>query len=103
MKKLSIKALVLSEADMLRQNQNLKFVVSQKLPGLLKTFEQQIKKDQYEQAINTLSMLSQAASEASQMLNAGLQQKQQGSPQKSQQSKNVGMIPADGSISDEEI
>lgn len=106
MKKMSIKQFVLSEADMLRKNQNLKFVVAQKIPGLLKIFDTQIKKDQYKEAVGTLSMLSQAISEASQMISAELQQQGQGQPQKTpqqQQNKNIGTIPANGAISDEEI
>lgn len=70
-KKLSLKS-VMTEADVLQYDQNLKFNVAQKLPHFMKAFMQQLKADQYDQAMQTLAQLAATCQETQQQLQAAM-------------------------------
>lgn len=80
---------VLGEADVLQKDQNLKFNIVQKLPHYMKVLMQQIKSDQYDQAIQTLLSLSAAAQEAQQQLTAVVQQNKNPNDQQKISNKEI--------------
>ena len=100
MKRLSLE--MLFEDDALKFDKGLKQNIEKNLSNLLKVLSQQIKSDQYDQALATLGNIASIAQQSQQKLQAVLQSNPQvkkpgtQSPQSSQDGDN-------NQISDEEV